>query len=147
MQFSLMGFKQNMEFRVFAFECVAADKTVTEYRVRANLALIRQYGIQVQELPLLCRGLLERDAQTNQSRTMTFTEEEMRSHARTRAAVRELAVQKKKSTHKPPSNQVGNTWRVPPRPIDRVSTDRATVQAESTERTAHQPLLAAGNEA
>lgn len=78
MQFSLIGFSQDTGFRVFAFQGTAADRTRTEYTVRADLALTRKYGIRVQELPLLCRGLLERAGEGEQKCTATFTEEEMR---------------------------------------------------------------------
>lgn len=57
MQYILSGFTQDMGFRVFRFEGVAVDRprTRTVFTVRADLALIRRYGIQIQELPLLCR--------------------------------------------------------------------------------------------
>ena len=60
MQYILTGFTHDMGFRVFAFEGVGEDRVRTEYRVKADLALIRRYGIRVQELPLLCRAVLER---------------------------------------------------------------------------------------
>ena len=104
MQFSLIGFRQDTGFRVFTFEGTAADHTRTAYTVRADLALTRKHGIRVQELPLLCRGLLERAGEGEQKYTATFTEEEMRLHA----AVRNLAVLKKKSSHKPLTHQAGN---------------------------------------
>ena len=97
MQFSLIGFRQDTGFRVFTFEGTAADHTRTAYTVRADLALTRKHGIRVQELPLLCREILERAGEVEQQYTATFTEEEMRLHA----AVRNLAVLKKKSSHKP----------------------------------------------
>jgi len=59
MQFLLTGFREDLGFRVFAFQGVAADNTRSAFWVRADIALIRRYGIRVQELPLLCRGLLE----------------------------------------------------------------------------------------
>jgi hypothetical protein len=103
MQFLLTGFTPGTDFRVFAFQGVEADRTRTEFTVRTDLSLIRQYGIRMQELPLLCRGLLERrdaagEAQrekTNEDRTLTFTEDEMRIHASNCAAEREAAKLKK----------------------------------------------------
>ncbi len=60
MQFVLVGFTHDMGFRVFAFECMGEDRTWTKCSVRADLALTRRYGIPVQELPLLCRSVLDR---------------------------------------------------------------------------------------
>jgi hypothetical protein len=81
MQFILVGFNQETDFRTFAFQGIAADRTRTEFTVRADLALSRKYGIRVQELPLLCRRLLERDDRGEEKHTLTFTEEDMRLHA------------------------------------------------------------------
>ena len=76
MQYILTGFTHDMGFRVFAFEGIGEDRVRTEYKVRADLALIHRYGIRVQELPLLCRGILEaaergRGAQTSRTRKLT----------------------------------------------------------------------------
>src|SRR5579871_857548 len=95
MQFILVGFNQEMDFRAFAFQGIGADKTRTDFTVRADLALSRKYGIRVQELPLLCRRLLERDDQTEEKRTLTLTEEDMRLHHDTETA-RSAATPKKK---------------------------------------------------
>ena len=114
MQFILTGFTQDTGFRVFAFEGIAGDRTRTAFTVRTDLALIRRYGIRLQELPLLCRGLLEQRGEGEQERTMTFTEEGMRLHADRCAAERDAA-RKKKSTHRPPTNPTRTGWRVPQR--------------------------------
>ena len=103
MHFILTGFTQDTGFRVFSFEGIAGDRTRTAFTVRTDLALIRRYGIRVQELPLLCRGLLERRDDGVQERTMTFTEEGMRLHADSCAAQRDGA-RKKKSAYRPPTN-------------------------------------------
>ncbi len=75
MQFVLSGFTQEMGFRVFRFEGVAADRprTRTVFTVRAERALIRRYGIQIQELPLLCRGLLDGLGGEEEIHTLIFT--------------------------------------------------------------------------
>jgi hypothetical protein len=101
MQFILTGFTQDKGFRVFAFEGIALDRIRTAFTVRADLALIRIYGIKVQELPLLCRSLLERSEDGKETHTMTFTEEEMRLHANTCAAARDAAAQKRKPPRQP----------------------------------------------
>ena len=66
MQFMLTGFTQDMAFRVFAFERMGQTAFGRKFVVRADLALIRRYGIQMQELPLLCRNLLERSETTSE---------------------------------------------------------------------------------
>ncbi len=97
MQFVLVGFSHDLGFRVFSFEGIAADRTRTRFAVRTDLALIRDYGIRVQELPILCRGLLERRDETQRERTLTFSAEEMRLHAVNCAAQRDAAQRKKAS--------------------------------------------------
>ncbi len=109
MQFILTGFTPDTGFRVFAFQGIHADKTRTTFTVRADLDLIRKYGIRVQELPLLCRGLLERRDEGATVRALSFTEEEMRLHANGIAADREAA-QKKKSARRAPPRQSGAGW-------------------------------------
>jgi hypothetical protein len=115
MLFSLTGFSQDMGFRVFSFERVAADRTRTHCTVRADLTLIRTYGIRVQDLPLLCRGLLERHDEDAPPGTLTFTEEDMRLHAVNSAAMRDAAALKKKPSRRIPSENTGSAWRVPQR--------------------------------
>jgi len=99
MQFILTGFTQDTGFRVFAFERIGADRTRTAFTVRTDLNLIRKYGIQVQELPLLCRALLERRDEAELERTWIFTEEEMQAYASNCAAERD-AVKRKKAMRK-----------------------------------------------
>jgi len=59
MQFVLTGFTQEVGFRVFAFARVEAGAIRIPFTVRADMALVRRYAIPMQELPLLCRGILE----------------------------------------------------------------------------------------
>jgi len=114
LQFILTGFKQDTGFRVFAFESTATDRTRTEYTVRADLALTRRYGIPIQELPLLCRALLERRGDCDQPSAMTFTEDEMRLHANTCAEARQAAALKRKAPRRPAPNRQGAIgWRAP----------------------------------
>src|ERR1700761_2435593 len=97
MQFIITGFKQETDYRVFTFDGVAADRSRTEFTVRTDLALSRSYGIRVQELPLLCRSVLERRDQETQERAFTFTEQDMRQHASGCAAEKDAAMKKKAS--------------------------------------------------
>lgn len=77
MQYVLAGFTQDTGFRVFSFERVADDWARTPYSVKADLALARKYRIPMQELPLLCRGVLERHSEDDDARAFTLTEEDM----------------------------------------------------------------------
>lgn len=114
MHFVLTGFDQVKEFRVFSFEGVAANWTRMTFTVRTNLALTRLYGIRIQELPLLCRGLLEERYESGQDRMFTFAEEDMRLFASTAAARAEAAKQKKSA--RPSTDAAARAeWRVPPR--------------------------------
>ncbi len=113
MQFILTGFTQDREFRVFAFEGIAADRVRTAFTVRADLALSRTYGIRLQELPLMCRGILESREEGEEQSALTFTEEAMRLHASNCIAARALAAQKKKAPRRPATETNGAAWRSP----------------------------------
>lgn len=117
MQFILTGFTQDREFRVFAFEGIAADRVRTPFTVRADLSLSRTYGIRLQELPLMCRGILEhREEGVEQGITqnaLTFTEDAMRLHASNCLAARALAAAKKKAPRRPGNETNGTAWRSP----------------------------------
>lgn len=113
MQFILTGFTQDMGFRVFAFERMGEDRIRTKCTVRADLALIRRYGIQIQELPLLCRSLLDRRDEGVETHSLTFTEEEMRTCANERAAARAEAANKRRPPRRPSSENSGAAGRVP----------------------------------
>jgi hypothetical protein len=111
MQFVLTGFTQDTGFRVFEFDYVGPGQPRTQFRVRADLGLIRRYGIQVQDLPLLCRAVLERREESEVAREFTFTEEKMNTHARDCAAAKELAAQRRKPARKPVGENLGAAWR------------------------------------
>jgi hypothetical protein len=113
MQFILTGFTQEMGFRVFAFERLGEDRIRTSWTVRADLALSRRYGIRLQELPLMCRGLLERGDAVEETRTMIFSEEQMRACANERASTKELAAHKKKAPRRAVVENPGAAWRGP----------------------------------
>jgi hypothetical protein len=95
MQFLLTGFRDDVGVRVFTFQGVAADKTKSPVLVRADIGLIRKYGIRVQELPLLCRGILELRNEGELVHAVIFTEEDMRLHSVHAAEEKEAAARKK----------------------------------------------------
>jgi|HubBroStandDraft_1064217.scaffolds.fasta_scaffold34189_3 hypothetical protein len=113
MQFILTGFTQDLGCRVFTFEGVAPDRMRTAFTVRADMALIRRYGIQIQELPLLCRSVLERRDEASEAQAFTFTEDEMRTWATARATAKDEAAQRRKPPRRPSSENLGAAWRAP----------------------------------
>jgi hypothetical protein len=94
MQYILTGFTQDAGFRVFGFEGVGDDRSRDDYRVKTDLSLIRKYGIRVQDLPLLCRGMLERRDETLEQHTFTYSETEMRGYASVTASRQPTAPRK-----------------------------------------------------
>jgi len=104
---SLTGFSQVMEFRVFTFEVIAADQAIMPFTVRVDLALARRYGIRLQELPLLCRAVLDGRQRDGEKRAFTYTEEEMCSYC---ATAREQATKTSKPPRRPAAGQVGGAW-------------------------------------
>ena len=114
-QFVLTGFTQEKDFRVFQFDCVVSKQQRTEFTVRADLGSIRGYGIQVQDLPLLCRGVLEDRDVSEEGRAFTLTEERMSKYAKERAVAKELAAQRKVPVRKQKAETLGNAWRGPQR--------------------------------
>ena len=113
MQFVLTGFTQEMGFRVFAFDGVGKDRIRTRFTVRADLAVSQRYGIRLQELPLLCRSLLELRDDGDETRALTFTEEAMGRHANECAAAKAAAALKRKPPRRPPNENLGAAWRGP----------------------------------
>jgi hypothetical protein len=77
MQFSLTGFSQTTNVRRYTFQGVAADQTRQEATVGVDLNLARQYGISLQELPLLCQRFLEEQSAAGKMDSLTFSELEM----------------------------------------------------------------------
>ena len=75
MEIQFTGFSHCGECREFAFDRIADDRTKTRIKVTADLALSRKYRIPVQELPLLCKRLLE--TVPPGAHSLTFSESEM----------------------------------------------------------------------
>lgn len=115
--FTLKQFRQDRGFRVFSFERVAEDRTRTDYAVSADISLLARYGILMQDLPLLCKHLLERhdvDAVLENvplSLALILTEDEMRVYADGRAAARLAGA--KKPPRRPIGKNLGAAWRAP----------------------------------
>ena len=110
-RFILTGFSQAVGIRTFTFESIAADRTRTIFTVKADLALTRTYDIRLQELPLLCREVLDRRREGEENCTFTYTEEDMRRHADDCAAARAAAAQKRGSRRpSPPTSELAGSF-------------------------------------
>jgi hypothetical protein len=107
MEFVLVGFKEGDGVRRFAFDCVRADRTRTKVIVRADVTLARKHEIRLQELPLLCRRLLESVPEDDLETAITFTEDHMIA---IQAAARVL-LEKKPHKAPRPSAATGQAWR------------------------------------
>ena len=94
-QFLLTGFTQAAGIRIYAFEG-RIDARRIDYTVEVDLALIPGYGIRIQDLPLLCRELLQQRAQPDEISAVVLTEQRMRSHAEKLAVAREETEHRKK---------------------------------------------------
>lgn len=112
MQFFLRGFSERDGFRVYTFEGVASDKTRALFTVRADLALARKYGIRLQELPLLCRRVLDDRDDHAGIHAFAYSEAAMREFAAL-AAARAQAAKTRKPPRRPVSDRVGAAWRGP----------------------------------
>lgn len=111
----LQGFTQEAGFRIFRFQGIAADHSRLPFLVRAEVAVAQRYGIPLQELPLLCRAVLERRPPESRLDSFTYTEEEMAGLARERRTARENAVRRRKPPRRPEASTLGDSWRTPPR--------------------------------
>ena len=96
LQFLLTGFTQNAGIRVYTFDGRVEARKVG-FTVEVDLSLIPGYGIRIQDLPLLCRELLQQRTQPDDVKAHIFTEQRMRSHAERITLAREDADRKKKS--------------------------------------------------
>lgn len=111
-QYMFMGFSQTAGIRIYAFECIG-DGRRTGYTVTVDLGLISGYGIQIQDLPLLCRDLLLERVDPDTISALTFTEQDMRWQADRRATAREEAEQRKKRPRPHVTPPVESNWRGP----------------------------------
>jgi len=110
-QFLLSGFTQTAGIRVYAFEA-RVDAQRTGYTVEVNLALIPGFGIRIQDLPLLCRDLLQQRAERDETSAFVLTEQNMRTHAEELARARSDAEHRKKPPRHTASANRGD-WLTP----------------------------------
>lgn len=111
-QFLLTGFTQDKDDRVFSFDGVNLDRTKTPVQVRIDTRMARHYGIRPQELPLLCRSLLDSFPEGQQHTVVTFGEEEMSRH-RAEIALRTAAAKVRRPPRRPSPTAVRSPWHAP----------------------------------
>lgn len=103
----LAGFRQLEHTRQYYFDAINEDHERKRISVSANVELARKYGISLQELPLLCRRLLEKQSNAT---SIDFTESEMVLFAEKRAAEANAAMIHRRP-RRPASNVTGQAWR------------------------------------
>jgi hypothetical protein len=110
-EFFLTGFQQDANIRRYAFERTGDGRANTRFTVGVDLATVRRYGIPLQELPLLCRRLLEDRNAPTQAAALTFSEEDMAGYANRRAARAQEAEAKRRARRPIHSRNIGKAWR------------------------------------
>ncbi len=110
--FVLSGFTQGLGFRTYAFEGVSADRSRSGFSVRVELSLLRRYRIPLQDLPLLCRRMLESDLFLESQSAYTFSEAAMNTQA-VATAERIEATRKRKPPRRVQNTRSPNAWGSP----------------------------------
>ena len=87
MRFLFVGFTDECGFRLFTFSSSDLDRSETRFIVKADLSLVRACGIRIQELPLLCRTMLDKQDRQQPAESLFLTEEMLRGHASGRRPV------------------------------------------------------------
>ena len=101
MVYVLNSFQHESNVRRFSFDGIDVERKRTPFTVRVDLGLIRKYEISLQELPLLCRYLLEGQTTDAKIQALTFTEAHMQGHAERRAASLRAAEEKRNRRKQP----------------------------------------------
>jgi hypothetical protein len=92
MAYRLTGIANENALRMFTFEAAGGEPAVATIVVAVDLNLARRYLIALQDLPLLCLGLLERSP--SPEKAMVFAEAEMIDYARLREETKALKARK-----------------------------------------------------
>jgi hypothetical protein len=116
MEFSMTGFREERLVRRYTFKVASSNRTFRHFAVDMDVTLLRKYGIPLQEIPLLCRRMLEKAELPEDKQVLTFSEELMREHHDNCAAVERLARDRRKAHRRPVSSRVGEHWRHPEPP-------------------------------
>lgn len=110
-EYIFKGFRDDNDIRRFTFECVREDRSATQITVDADMSLARKHEILMQELPLLCRTVIEKAPDTGEPQSLTLNETHM-------AEIQAIAVEKRQ--HRKPARKArvteatGQAWRISP---------------------------------
>ena len=109
MNFVYTGFRQDDGVRQYVFQSVTQPPE--KFTVGADLNLVRKHNIPLQELPLLCRRLLEATDEPQKSPGLVFTEQDMLGYVEKRARVAHDAELKRRRFRVAASPRIGEAWR------------------------------------
>ena len=110
-QFTLNGFRQVTGFRVFSFDRRVKDGPHETFTVETDLELIHRYRIPLQELPSLCKEVLEQHHHGGEQRVFSLDQDAMRRYADCEAARAEIAKNRKTPRRNGSENRRGAAWR------------------------------------
>lgn len=88
-RFVITGFEDHQGFRAFLFDEVTPAHKRIPRTVRVDLEMARRHGIRIQELPLICCDLLDRQTSTELVYPLCFPEQAMIDFAAQQAATRD----------------------------------------------------------
>jgi hypothetical protein len=112
MEYTLTGFRQDGNIRMFVFQGVTPDRRKAIFVVGADITLISKHAIPIQELPLLCRRLLEDRGEDADRTRLMFTEKHMLDYVTRKAAAQQASDQRRKPHRRPPrTTPLGQAWR------------------------------------
>lgn len=110
MEFILLGFDQSPSTREFRFEIIKADHCRAPVVVVADLSLAHEHNIKLQDLPLLCRELLQHsEADALSAGLITLT----KTHMVASSLAARIASEEKKArrVREPVLPKFGRAWR------------------------------------
>lgn len=113
-RFTYVGFAEKQGARIFSYQMTCEDRSKIDFTVATDLMLARSYHISLQELPLMCRAILDAIQEVGAARAYALTEQDMQSHA-ARLAERADEAKRKRAPRRPHATQaVGSGWRAFP---------------------------------
>lgn len=116
MSFVFRGFQQTNGQRTYTYDGVAADRSRSEFTVLVELAMLRRHKISLQELPLLCRAVLDSEAALPcEQRSYAFGEVQMCVQDAYAAAKAEAAQKRRKAPKRAPAHNPEHAWSQPMR--------------------------------
>ncbi len=111
MEYRLIGYRQIGNIRLFDFDKVDPAGKTAKVSVSVDTTMTGRYAVGLQELPLLCRQYLERNATGSDSLALTFPETDLAAiaaaGAATRSARRRKGANARKKQNRTPNHPMG----------------------------------------